>query len=114
MIIKNIDLTRKEMLVMKKRSNKGSKLLPFQNEIMYMHKNQISNIEISRWLHQRGTISTPENIRQFCKRYLKDYESVEFEFNDENRSLNDWDSEDFQEEEDCEAIYEEDMKYDDL
>ena len=86
-MIKTIDITPKELEEMKQRSNTGSKLLPYKDQIIFMCKSEINNAEISRWLSKRGVKTTNENIRQFCKRYEKDYVDVEFEYIDINDSV---------------------------
>ncbi len=110
---KYIKLSEKEVAVMKKNSKKGSKLLPFKDDIIYMYTEKISFSEITKWLNYNEIATTSENVRQFCKRYAYQYENFELVLSDENGPTDDQNGGDSQNEEDDE-YEDDDIAYSDL
>jgi len=74
---KKLKLTRQELAEMKKHT-KGSKLQPYKDEILYLHIKKVANAEITKWLLKKGISVSTENVRQFCKRHIHEYDNVQF------------------------------------
>lgn len=66
------------------KTQKGSKLLPFKNEIIYMREREdISFSKIKEWLEQQNVVTSTENIRQFFARYKSEFSTIDFHLQDE-------------------------------
>ncbi len=110
---KFISLSRKDLVDIQKKSNRGSKMLPFMDQIICFHKSNVSFAVITRWLKDNGIVTSSENVRQFCMRYLHQYENVELVLSDENGPTDDQNGGDSQNEEDDE-YEDDDIAYSDL
>ncbi|WP_415407978.1 hypothetical protein ACLHDG_05445 [Sulfurovum sp. CS9] len=78
----DLKVTKAEIEAMK--TEKGSKLLPFKDEIIYMRNEGISFRKIQEWLDEKNVVTSTENIRQFFKRYENEFLDAEFQFKDED------------------------------
>ena len=79
MIEKKLKLTKSEFSTMRK-VRKGSKLLVYKDEILFLHLRNVANSEIVKWLLTKNISVSQENVRQFCKRYIHEYDDVKFLF----------------------------------
>ena len=77
----NLQFTKAELKAMKKE--KGSKLLPFKQEIVYLRQEGVPFGGIQAWLTKKGVDSSIENIRQFFERYKYEFSDKEFKLKDE-------------------------------
>ncbi len=76
----NLQFTKAELKAMK--TEKGSKLLPFKQEIVYLRQEGVPFSGIQAWLAKKGVDSSIENIRQFFERYKHEFSNVEFQLKD--------------------------------
>ena len=76
-----LKVTKSEIEALK--TEKGSKLLPFKDEIIYMRNEDISFRKIQEWLDEKNVVTSTENIRQFFKRYKHELLDMEFKLKDE-------------------------------
>jgi hypothetical protein len=77
----NLQISQTELKAMK--TEKGSKLLPFKQEIVYIRKEGVPFSGIQAWLAKKGVDSSIENIRQFFERYKHELSDMEFKLKDE-------------------------------
>ena len=77
----NLQISQAELKAMK--TEKGSKLLPFKQEIVYLRKEGVPFSSIQTWLAKKGVDSSIENIRQFFGRYKHELSNMEFKLKDE-------------------------------
>jgi hypothetical protein len=81
-----LQVTKAEVEAM--RTEKGSKLLPFKDEVIYMRNEGITFCKIQKWFGQKNVATSQENIRQFFKRHKNEFLNVEFQLKNENNLLN--------------------------
>ena len=77
----NLQISQTELKAMK--TEKGSMLLPFKQEIVYLRKEGVPFSGIQTWLAKKGVDSSIENIRQFFERYKHELLDKEFKLMDE-------------------------------
>ena len=82
----NLQISQAELKTMK--TEKGSKLLPFKQEIVYLRKEGIPFSSIQTWLAKKGVDSMILTRGKRCVRYKNEFSDVEFYLKDETISDN--------------------------